>query len=178
MNLRWVNNLHITILMLPLDLLWRGEMKRMIITQLQEPLNPPTRMLRALSVIPMRKRNNQTSALQPLPLTRSNKLIDNTLRIIRKVTKLRFPHRQSIRRDERISELEAEGTKLGQRGVANDEARLRGTEVVKRDELVLVDLVVDHRMALGERTALDVLARHAYMDVLESQCAKGERLGG
>ena len=54
---------------------------------------------------------------------------------------------------------------------------MRGTEVVEWDILLLVDLVVDHRVVLGERTALDILAGYTNVDVLKSQRAKGEHLG-
>ena len=68
---RGIYDLHITVLMLPLDLLRRGVHIRMIITKLQEPLETSARVLGALPVVAMGQRHNQARALQPLPLARS-----------------------------------------------------------------------------------------------------------
>lgn len=130
----------------------------MIITKLQKSFNPPRRMFRSLSIITMRKTNDQTRPLQPLPFPSGNKLIDDTLRVIREITKLSFPNRQTIGRDERIPEFETECAEFGEGGVADDETGLAASEVVERDVLLFVDLVVDDGVALGEGAAFDVLS--------------------
>ena len=82
-----------------LNFFLRGEVVGMVIAQLQETLNSATGMLRALTIITMGEVNNQTSTLQPFPFASRNELVNDTLRIVGKVTDLRFPDGQGIRRD-------------------------------------------------------------------------------
>lgn len=97
---RGVDNLHVAILMLTLNLFLGGEVVGMVITQLQETLNSAAGMLRALTIITVGEVNNQTSTLKPFPFASRNELVNDTLGVVGKVTELRFPDGQGIRRDE------------------------------------------------------------------------------
>jgi hypothetical protein len=121
----------------------------------------------------MRQVHHQPGALQPLALSSSNELVNDALRVIRKVTKLRLLHGQRVRRDERVPELEAEGSVLEQRQVADDEAHLGRAEVIEWNVLLLV---MDDGVALQERPALNILPRN--VDLLEGQGTKPKSLGG
>lgn len=125
----------------------------------------------------MRKTHHEPRALEPLPLARSDELIDDALRVIREIAELRFPNRQTLRRDEGITQFETERAEFGQGGIAHDERRLVRPEVVQGDVLRLVLLIVDHRVSLGERPSLDILSAHANMAPLERETAKRQRLG-
>lgn len=163
--------------MLPLHLLRRREVVRVVITKLQEPLDPSTRVLRTLSIVPVRQTHYQTRPLQPFPLSTSNELIDDALRIVRKVTELRLPHGQAVWRNEGVPELEAEGTEFGEGGVADDEAGLGGVDVVEGHVLLLVLLVVDDGVTLGESSSLDILSGDTDVDLLRGERTEGESLG-
>lgn len=110
---RGVDNLHVAILMLTLNLFLSGEVVGMIITQLQETLNSSTGMLRALTIITVGEVNNQTGTLQPFPFASRNELVNDTLGVVGKVTELRFPDGQTFRRDKRVSKFKTEGTEFG-----------------------------------------------------------------
>ena len=53
-------------------------------------------MLWALSVIAMWKRKNETGALKPFDLSRSNKLINDALAVVGKIAKLGLPYDESV----------------------------------------------------------------------------------
>src|SRR5258705_6745812 len=115
-------------------------------------------MFRSLSIITMRKTNDQTRPLKPFPLPSRNELIDNTLRVICKISKLSFPNGKTIGRHERIPKFETECAEFGQGRVADHETSLAPSKVVERDVLLFVDLVVNDGVALGERPTFDVLS--------------------
>lgn len=84
--------------MLAFELCFRGENTGVLVTQLEISLNSPGRMLGTLSIITVRKRENQASTLMPLSFTGSNELIDDTLGIVGEISKLGLPDDQGIRR--------------------------------------------------------------------------------
>ena len=67
---------------------------RVVITKLQESFKTSTGVLRTLTIETMGEADDQTSPLQPLLLTTGNELIDDTLCVVGKVTKLSFPDGQ------------------------------------------------------------------------------------
>jgi hypothetical protein len=93
-----VSYLHVAILMLTLQLIRRWKDSRILITQLQISFHPTGRMLWALPVVPVRKREDEARTLQPFDFSRSNELIDNALSIVGKIAKLRLPYDKSIGR--------------------------------------------------------------------------------
>jgi hypothetical protein len=107
-----VRHLHVAVLVLPIKFIWVGEDSRVFVAQLQISLRSSRRVLWALAVVPVRQRQNQTRSLHPFDLARRDKLINDALGIVRKISKLRFPDDQSIGRRERISVLETETRRL------------------------------------------------------------------
>ena len=123
-DVRGVDDLHVAVLVLPLNLLRRGVHMRVVVAQLQEALDAAARVLRALAVEPVGHAHDEARALEPLALAGGNELVDDALRVVRKVAELRLPDGEVVGRDERVAELEAERAELGQRRVADDEAGL------------------------------------------------------
>lgn len=93
---RHIRNLHITILMLSINLLRSGENTRILIAQLQVPFNTTGRMLRSLTIVSMREGHDESRALQPFHLSRGDELIDDALRVVGEVAELGFPHHQGV----------------------------------------------------------------------------------
>lgn len=93
-NLRRIDDLHVAVLMLASQLLFRGVNVWMVVAQLQEALKASTRVLRSLSIIAMGQAHDQATPLQPFPLPRSDELVDDTLGVVGKVAELSLPHRQ------------------------------------------------------------------------------------
>ena len=113
-----------------------------------------------------------------LRLARRDELVDDDLRAVGEIAELRLPEHERIGLGERVAVLEAEHRLLREHRVDDLEARLVGDEMVERDVALLGLLVVEHRMALREGAALDVLAREADAVALLEKRAEGERLGG
>ena len=111
---RRVDNLHVAVLVLPLNLLGRREDMRVVITKLQESFKTSTRVLRTLTIETVGEADDQTGPLQPLLLTTGNELVDDTLCVVSKVTELSFPDGQRVGGDEGVTELETEGTEFRQ----------------------------------------------------------------
>jgi hypothetical protein len=68
-----------------------GNEVRVIVHELQEPLQASRRMLGALAVISMWQQKNQARPLGPFVLAAHDEIIDDVLRNIGKVSKLCFP---------------------------------------------------------------------------------------
>ncbi|ANB14017.1 hypothetical protein AWJ20_4972 [Sugiyamaella lignohabitans] len=93
---RGVGNLHVTVLVLTFKLVRRWENSRVFIGKLEVTFNSCRRVLRSLTVVTVRKRQNKTSSLGPLGLTGSHKLISNDLGGVGEITELGLPNNKSI----------------------------------------------------------------------------------
>lgn len=102
------NNLHVAVLVLTVKLVRRREDTRLFVRQLQPTLHTSRRVLRALTIVTVRKRDNQTRTLQPLDFTRGDELINDTLGVVGKVTELSLPHDEGVGRGQRVTVLETE----------------------------------------------------------------------
>ena len=131
--------------------------------KLQEALGTRRRVLGALPFVAVRQQQHESADAAPLHLARSDELVDHDLRAVREVAELRFPDDEPRRVRRRVAVLEAEHRLLGQHRVDDLERRLAVLEVLQRDPRagipLLAVLVVQHRMAVRERAAADVLAR-------------------
>ena len=67
-------------------------------------LNAPTNKITFISV---REEHDKTTLSDPLSLSRTEELVNNTLSRVSKVSKLCLPDNQSIRISQRVSELES-----------------------------------------------------------------------
>jgi hypothetical protein len=93
-----VGNLHIAVLVLTVQLVLTRELARFLVAKLQPTLHSTRRVLGTLAIITMRQREDETGALQPLGLSRSDKLVDNDLSVVGEVTELGLPHDESVGR--------------------------------------------------------------------------------
>jgi len=74
--------------MLTIDFIFRGEDTRIFVAELQEAFDTTRRMFRSLSVVSMWQTQHQPRPLLPFRLSRRQKLINNTLRILPPVSDL------------------------------------------------------------------------------------------
>ena len=125
--------------------------------QLQIPLDARARVLRPLALIPMRQQHHEAGQQPPLRLARRDELVDNDLRAIRKVTKLRLPKHQRLRIIPREPILEAQHRRLRQQRVVHLKPPLLLSQMSQR-RIPHLGLRIDHhRMTLVERPTLRVL---------------------
>lgn len=172
-----VGNLHVAVLVLALKLLGIGEDPRVLVGKLEVALNTSRRMLRTLTIITVGQRHDKAGTLHPLDLTRGDELVDDALRVVGKVTKLRLPHDEGVGGGQRIAVFEAKGTKLAQRRVGNDKLALVLADVLERGVGALILLVVENGVALRKGTTLDILAGNTDVVALGDERAKSKSLG-
>jgi hypothetical protein len=103
-----VRNLKVAVLVLALELLRRREDTRVLVDELQVTLHTTRRVLRTLSIVAVRQAHDETRTLKPLDLTRGNKLINDNLSGVGKVTELSLPHDESVGRGKRVTILKSE----------------------------------------------------------------------
>lgn len=103
-----VSNLHVAVLMLSVKLVGRRVDSGLLVAKLEITLHSARRMFRALSIVTVGKRHDKAGTLEPLGLAGGDELIDDTLSIVGKVTKLGFPHDKCVGRRERVTVFEAE----------------------------------------------------------------------
>ena len=101
-------NLHVAVLVLTVQLVSRGEHTGLLVAKLEPTLHASGRVFRALAVITVRQRHNQTGTLQPLGFTGGDELINDTLSIVGEVTELSLPHDEGVGGGQRVTVLEAE----------------------------------------------------------------------
>ncbi len=144
---------------------------------LQEALQTRGGMFRPLPFIAVRQKHHQARHAQPLALARGDELVDRDLRAVDEVAELRFPQHQGVRLGEAVAVFETKHREFRQHRVDDLEARLLVGDVVERAIELLGFLIDDHRVALGKRAALAVLAGQANGKALVQQRGKRQRLG-
>jgi hypothetical protein len=130
-------------------------------------------VLRALTIVTVGQRHNETGSLHPLNLTGGNELINDTLSVVGEVTELGLPHDKGVGRRQRVAILEAEGTELTQGRVGDDELALVLAEVLERSVGVLGLLVVEDSVTLREGTTLNILTGDTDVVTLSDKGSKG-----
>ena len=81
-------------------------------------------MLWPLAFKPVRQQHNQPTHLFPFGLGTGNKLIDNHLRAIGKIAKLRFPYRQFFGVGITHAKFKAQHRQFRQHGIIDPESAL------------------------------------------------------
>jgi hypothetical protein len=114
------DDLHVAVLVLAVELLGRWEDAWVLVTELEETLHTAGTVLWTLTIVSVREVHDKTRSLQPLDFSRGNKLIDDTLCVVGKVTKLCLPDDKCVGRGQGVTILKAENTKLAQAGVGDD----------------------------------------------------------
>ena len=145
--------------------------------RLQEALQPAARVFRSLSLIAVRQQQHDVGGLVPLALGGGDKLVDDHLRAVGEVAKLRLPQQQHVGVVQRVAEFETQHRGLGQRAIVDAEIGLLRREFAERQIAAASAHLVVHRMPVAERAASDVLPGEAHRDVLGQKCAEGQRLG-
>ena len=105
---RAVGDLDIAVLVLTVKLLRRREDAGILVDELQITLHATRRVLRTLTVVTVGQAHDKTRTLEPLDFSRSNKLVNNDLGSVGKITKLSFPHDKCVGRRKRVTILESE----------------------------------------------------------------------
>src|SRR5215467_9598461 len=128
--------------------------------ELQEPLDARARVLRALALKAVRQKQDDARRQIPFVLARADELIDDHLRAVDEVAKLRLPQHQRFGIVPAEPVLEAETSRFRERGIVDLTEGLarRLSRHGAQWNIGLLGLRVDqHRMALVERSALRVL---------------------
>ena len=86
-------------------------------SQLEEPLQPGARVLRAVAFIAVREEQRQPRGLPPLRQPGDDELVDDALRVVDEIAELRLPEDKRLRRGHRVAILEAHRRGLGERRV-------------------------------------------------------------
>ncbi len=146
--------------------------------KLQETLGAGRRVLGPLTFIAMRQQHHQPAHAQPFAFARGDELVDDHLCAVDEIAELGFPDSDRIGLGQRIAILEPEHRLFGKQRVDDLVARLIVREIVERSECGFVFLIVEHRMALRERAALDILPRKADRVTIIEKRSESQRLGG
>lgn len=101
-----VDNLHVAVLMLAVQLVLGWVRPGFLVAKLQPPFHSSRRVLRTLAIVTVGQSEDKAGTLQPLGFTSSDELVNDTLRIVGKVTKLSLPHDKSIGRGQRVTVFE------------------------------------------------------------------------
>jgi hypothetical protein len=171
-----VGNLHVAVLVLAHKLLAGRELSGILVAELEVSLETTGRVLRALTIITVGKRHDETSSLHPLDLTRGDELVNDALSVVGKVTELGLPHDQGMGRRQRVTVLEAKSTELTQGRVGDDKLALVLAQVLEGSVGILGLLVVEDSVALRKGTTLDILTGDTDMVTLSDERTKGQSL--
>src|SRR5215203_5495494 len=89
--------------------------------ELQVSLETRARVFRSLSLVTVRQQHPDARSLFPLIFRSRDVLVDDRLRAVAKITKLRFPQNERILRDHRIAILKPQYALFRQRAVKHFE---------------------------------------------------------
>src|SRR5437588_12786012 len=81
--------------------------------QLQKTFDPRARVLRALAFVSVRKQQHYPRKQSPLVFTRAYELIDDGLRHVHEVAKLRFPEHERLRIVAAVTILKSQHASFG-----------------------------------------------------------------
>ena len=116
--------------------------------ELQEPLEPRTRMLGAVALVAVRQQQCEPRRLLPLGEAAGDELVDHDLRAVGEVAELRLPEHEHLGRGRRVAVLEPDARVLRERRVVHLERRRGIVEVLHRRVDLACLRVVEHEVAL------------------------------
>src|SRR6185312_13892975 len=116
-------------------------------------------MFGTLAFVTVRQKHDEAAHAKPLGLTRSDELIDDDLRAVGEVAKLRFPERERLGLGRRIAVFEPEHRFFRQQGVDDLEARLTFAHMLQRVVAGLVFLIAGGGRTLPSRAFGRIPAR-------------------
>ena len=128
------------------------------IGELEEALEAGRAVFGSCTIISVGEEEDQATLAHPLHLTTGNELIDDDLGSVGEVTKLGLPQDERVGILEGVAKLKTQHSEFGERGVGDGEHGLLGGDVAEGSVGAAILLVVQHGVAVGEGTTLDVLA--------------------
>ena len=134
-------------------------------------------MLGPLPFVTMRKQKHDAARPLPFALRTGDKLIDDHLRTVGKITELRLPLTEHLGVVQRIPVIESQHCGFAQQRVVNAQLRLIGRDVLKREKAFAGLLVVHHRVALAEGPAAAILSAQTNRRSFEQKASPRERFG-
>ena len=156
---------------------WRrdvGDLDIAFRTQLQEALQTRRTMFRPLPFIAMRQQADEPVGAQPFGFRRCDILVEDDLRAIGEVAKLRFPQHQALGVGQRIAIFKAQHAIFGQGAIQHLEPAMGHGR--QRDIFLLGILVDPDRVALAERATTGILSRQSHAIAFRQERAEGQRL--
>ena len=140
---------------------WHTNLHILFSTQLQIAFQTRGGVLRALAFVAVRQQHDQATHPAPLLLAGADELIDHHLSAVSKVTKLRFPDSQGARFRSGVAVFERQHRFFRKHGVPDFEMLLAVMHMLQRRVGRTVHLVMNHGMAVEERTATGVFTGQA-----------------
>ena len=125
----------------------------------------------------VRQQQHERRPEPPLAARRDDELVDHDLRAVDEVAVLRFPDHEPRRLLDVVAVLESDDGVLGERAVVDLEGGARLRQRLQRHVDPPCDGVVEHRMAMAEGAALDVLAGQPDADAVGEDRRVGQFLG-
>ena len=146
--------------------------------QLQEALGTRAGVVRALPFVRVRQQQDERRPQSPLAARRDEELVDHHLGAVDEIAVLRFPDDQPRRLLDVVAVLEPDDRVFGERAVVDLERGARLRQRLQRHVHPAVVGVVEDRVPVAERAALDVLAGQADADAVGQNRGERQLLGG
>src|ERR1700739_112441 len=129
-------------------------------------------MFRPLAFITVRKQHDQAGEQAPLVFAGHNKLVDDDLRAVSEIAKLRFPQSQAIRIVAAESVLKAQYGGFREDRVVSLKPRLAWPDIAERHVFFFSFRINQTRVAMVERSTACVLPGKPHWNTLNQQRSK------
>ena len=133
-------------------------------------------MVGALTLVAVREQQHDSRVLTPLLFGGRDELVDDRLSAIHEVAELGFPQNESVGVPHRVAVFVGQCCVFRQERVVDVKTTLVFGEVHEREPFLAVFAVVEHRVALHERSATCVLAYKPDLLALDQQRPQCEQL--
>ena len=122
-------------------------------------------MFCTLAFLAMRQQQRQATLQPPLSTSRSNKLVYDDLRDIRKVPELCFPDCQCFRKGSGVTVFETQYGLFRQQGINHGEMPMPAFVVMplERNKSAAVVLAMQYRMTMKKSTTAGILATQTHV---------------
>ena len=141
--------------------------------ELQKALQTSAGVLRPLALVTVRKQQDEPREQSPLVFARSDELIEDHLRPVGEITKLRFPQHQGLGIIAAVTILEPDDRGFGERRIENFQRRKLWRDMGEQRVLGLCPGIKQRGMALVESPTPAVLAGHAHGSSLPQERPEG-----
>src|ERR1051325_943878 len=151
---------------------WITNLQIIFGAELKKALESRARMLRPLTFVAMRQQQGEPRSLSPLVFRSRDVLIDDRLRAVYEVAKLRLPKHQRLARHDRVAILKTKHAFLGKRAVKNFKTRFRTrvrSQFGERCPRLAGLRVVQNSVSLAESSAPGILSTQAHARTFNNQ---------